>query len=72
MDACIFSHRDGTTSTVEALAYHLPLGMTFRKAVLRYQGKATVLRKMAERETLEDTNCLKWAFAGCGSRCLSR
>jgi hypothetical protein len=51
-------------STVEALVYDMPLGMTFRKAVLWHQGKATVLGKMEERETLQEANLLKWTFTG--------
>jgi hypothetical protein len=59
-----YPKQGGTTSTVEALVYDLPLGMSFRKAVLWHQGQARVLRKMTERETLQDANHLKWTFAG--------
>jgi hypothetical protein len=59
-----FAEPGGTASTVEALVYDMPLGMTFRKAVLWHQGKATVLGKMEERETLQEANRLKWAFTG--------
>jgi hypothetical protein len=44
--------------------YDLPLGMTFRKAVVWHAGKATVLRKMTEREQVQQANHLKWSFAG--------
>lgn len=59
-----FPKPGGTASTVEALVYDLPLGMTFRKAVLWRHGKATVLRKMAEREVLHEVIRLKWTFVG--------
>jgi hypothetical protein len=59
-----FPRPDGTASTVEALVYDLPLGMTFRKAVVWHAGKATVLRKMTEREQVQEANHLKWSFAG--------
>ncbi len=59
-----FAKPDGTAATVEALVYDLPLGMTFRKAVVWHEGKATVLRKIVERETLRDAKRLKWSFAG--------
>jgi hypothetical protein len=59
-----FPRADGTASTVEALVYDIPLGMTFRKAVVWHAGKATVLRKMTEREHVHEKNRLKWSFAG--------
>jgi hypothetical protein len=59
-----FPNPDGTASTVEALVYDLPLGMTFRKAVVWHAGKPTVLRKMTEREQVHEANRLKWSFAG--------
>jgi len=59
-----FPRPDGTASTVEALVYDLPLGMTFRKAVVWRAGKATVLRKMTERERVQEAIRLKWSFAG--------
>ncbi len=59
-----FPNPDGTASTVEALVYDLPLGMTFRKAVLWHDGAATVLRKMTERETVHEAHRLRWTFTG--------
>ena len=59
-----FPRPDGTASTVEALVYDMPLGMTFRKAVVWHAGKATVLRKMTEREHVQEEDRLKWSFAG--------
>ncbi len=59
-----FPRPDGTASTVEALVYDLPLGMTFRKAVVWHAGKATVLRKITEREHVQEADRLQWTFAG--------
>ncbi len=59
-----FPKADGTASTVEALVYDLPFGMTFRNAVIWHHGKATALRKMTEREILHEANRLRWSFAG--------
>jgi hypothetical protein len=59
-----FPRADGTASTVEALVYDMPLGMTFRKAVVWHKGKPTVLGKMTERQHGYEKNGLKWSFAG--------
>ncbi len=59
-----FPRADGTASTVEALVYDMPLGMTFRKAVVWHAGKATVLRKMTEHEHVHEKGRLQWSFAG--------
>ena len=59
-----FPRADGTASTVEALVYDMPLGMTFRKAVVWHAGKATVLGKMTEHEHVQEKDRLKWSFAG--------
>lgn len=59
-----FPRPDGTASTVEALVYDLPMGMTFRKAVVWHRGQTTVLRKMTERERVQEAIRLKWNFAG--------
>lgn len=59
-----FPRADGTASTVEALVYDMPLGMTFRKAVVWHAGKATVLRKMTEHEHVQEKDRLMWSFAG--------
>jgi hypothetical protein len=47
-------------STLEALVYELPLGMTFRKVVLWHRGKKIQLRKMNEPEIWCENACLKW------------
>ncbi|HEY2120992.1 MAG TPA: hypothetical protein VGH37_17525 [Candidatus Acidoferrum sp.] len=54
-------------STLEALVYDLPLGLTFRNVVLWHEGRATVLRKINEREILKESNRLKWVFIGMAS-----
>jgi hypothetical protein len=54
----------GGASTVEALAYDLPLGMTFHNAVIWHQSKAATLRKIAEREVIQEPGRMKWTFAG--------
>ncbi len=51
-------------STLEALVYDLPLGLTFRKVVLWHEGQATILRKINEREILSEAGRLKWVFSG--------
>ena len=59
-----FSGSEKQASTLEALVYDLPLGMTFRKVVLWHGGKPFVLRKMNEREILCEGGHLKWAISG--------
>lgn len=51
-------------STLEALVYDLPLGMTFRKVVLWHGGRATILRKINEHTILNEPDRLKWTFSG--------
>jgi hypothetical protein len=59
-----FRGAKGRASTLEALVYDLPLGMTFRKVVLWHDGKSMVLRKMNEREILCEDEHLKWVISG--------
>ncbi len=59
-----FPSAGGPASTLEALIYDLPLGMTFRKVVLWHQGQATVLKKINEREIVGEAGRLKWVFSG--------
>jgi hypothetical protein len=54
----------GQASTLEALVYDLPLGMTFRKVVLWRGGRPLVLRKINEREIVSEGAQLKWRFSG--------
>ncbi len=55
-----FLGTNGGPSTLEALVYELPLGMTFRKVVLWHPGKKIQLRKMNEPEIWCENACLKW------------
>ena len=59
-----FPNDGGKASTLEALVYDLPLGMTFRKVVLWHEGRATVLRKVNQREIVSEGGRLKWTFSG--------
>ena len=59
-----FPGAEGRASTLEALVYDLPLGMTFRKVVLWHAGKPLVLRKMNEREIISENSRLKWVISG--------
>jgi hypothetical protein len=63
MHAYLPSDQDRAT-TLEALVYDLPLGMTFRKVILWHEGNATILRKINEREIVIESNRLKWSFTG--------
>lgn len=62
-----FPNPGGAASTLEALAYDLPLGMTFRKVVLWHEGQSIVLRKINEREIFSEPARLKWVFTGAAS-----
>lgn len=59
-----FPGAGGHASTLEALVYDLPLGLTFRKVVLWHGGRAIVLRKMNERETVSDSDHMRWVISG--------
>ena len=51
-------------TTLEALVYDLPLGMTFRKVVLWHNDQETILQKISEREIVRESGRLKWVFTG--------
>jgi len=57
-----FPHASGAT-TLEALVYDLPFGMTFRNVILQHEGKLTRFAKLLEREVVCEDNLLKWTFA---------
>jgi hypothetical protein len=59
-----FPNASGRATTLEALVYDLPLGMTFRKVILWHEGHATILRKINERGIVNETNLLRWMFTG--------
>jgi len=45
-------------TTLEALAYDMPFGLVFRRAVLWHEGRATICHKV--RETALDSKTLQW------------
>jgi hypothetical protein len=55
-----FTQPCGTSSTFEALFYEMPLGLTFRKAVLWHNRERIVFRKFQERERKRAN--LQWQF----------
>ena len=65
-----FPQSDGSLSTFEALAYEMPLGLRFRKAVLWHEGDRYLLRKM--RESLRDRQDMRWSFQAFSRQCQLR
>ncbi|MGB9195835.1 MAG: hypothetical protein WCB53_02795 [Terriglobales bacterium] len=61
MHAC-FPAPDRSMSTLETLVYEMPLGLTFRKAVLWHEGRAYPFKSL--REHVRDSAGLRWEFAG--------
>ena len=55
-----FPLKDGTSSTFEALAYEMPLGLVFRRALLWHEGREYVFRDV--RESLRDPTQLAWTL----------
>lgn len=51
-------------STLEALTYEMPFGLTFRKAVLWHEGRAYEFRKLEEEQ--RDRSELLWKFRALG------
>ena len=75
---CGYRHRDfwtwahayfprpgGLPSTLEALTYNMPLGLTFRKAVLWHEGEVYELRSLRELDNNPAT--FRWRFTGSSS-----
>jgi hypothetical protein len=62
-----FPHASGAT-TLEALVYDLPFGMTFRNVILQHEGKLTQFAKLIEREIFCKDNLLKWSFIATGKK----
>ena len=58
-----FPHPQGA-STIEALVYDLPLGLTFRNAIWWHNGKASRVRKIKELEIVRTSSELRWKFSG--------
>lgn len=59
-----FRDASGRPSALEALTYDMPLGLVFRNAVWWRDGKAIKLRRIKEKEIVNDANQLRWTFAG--------
>lgn len=59
-----FRDARGRISTMEALAYDMPLGLAFRNAVCWLEGTPFKLRSIQEREIVNDSKKLKWTIAG--------
>jgi hypothetical protein len=59
-----FSDNGKGPGSFEALTYELPLGLRFFNAVLNYQGRKLVFRKL--RETARDAQQLLWNFTCTG------
>ncbi len=59
-----FPNAFGTATTLEALVYDLPFGMTFRKVVLWHDGHAIILREINEQSIMNEADRLKWIFSG--------
>ena len=56
-----FPRAGGSTSTLEALVYDMPMGLIFRKAVLWHDQKRHVFRNVREAE--RNPNQFRWNFA---------
>jgi hypothetical protein len=56
-----FPQPGAPATTLEALMYEMPLGLVFRKAVLRHHGQAHVFRKL--HETNMGPQDMRWNFA---------
>jgi hypothetical protein len=55
-----FPHANQPATTLEALAYEMPFGLVFRKAVLWHEGQAYVYRHL--RETIDVHGGLDWKW----------
>jgi hypothetical protein len=57
----------GTASTLEALVYDMPFGLTFRKAIWWHNGEPAAFRILKEIEIVRQADWLKWKFGGIGA-----
>ena len=62
-----FVRADGDASTMEALVYDMPFGLVFRNAVWWHNTKPLRIRRIQEKEIVNDSGKLKWVFAGVTS-----
>jgi len=60
-----FPGPEGSSSTLEALVYDMPLGLVFRRAVLWHDGQRYSFRKL--QEMVKNRDNFRWAFS-CGVR----
>lgn len=60
-----FSRKDDPATSFEALVYDMPLGLTFRKAVLWHEGSEHIFRHL--RESSEISQGMQWNFS-CADR----
>jgi hypothetical protein len=63
-----FSRAGASPSTLEALAYEMPLGLVFRKCVLWHEGREYVFRNL--QETAREPGALEWNFLCSGKNSL--
>ena len=66
-----FPHTNRPPTTLEALAYEMPLGLIFRKAVLWHKGQAYVYRRLRATIDVENQLDWKWTFSCPAVRGLS-
>jgi hypothetical protein len=59
-----FQGIDGLPSTLEALAYDMPLGLVFRKAVLWHAGKQRIFRSLQDERV--NREAMLWSFRCSG------
>jgi hypothetical protein len=64
-----FPRANGSSTTFEALAYEMPLGLVFRRAVLWHGGREYVFRQMSE--FVRDPNRLLWSFCCPNAKLMS-
>lgn len=59
-----FPNAPGAASTLEALVYDMPFGLTFRNVICWHDTKPTTLRRIQELEIVNDPTKLRWVLAG--------
>lgn len=61
-----FPQPGGKSSTLEALVYDLPLGLTFRNAILWHDDKILRLRGITEKPVVREPGRMEWQFTATG------
>jgi hypothetical protein len=59
-----FPNPHGRASTLEALVYDMPFGMTFRDVVWWHDAKPVTLRRIQDKEIVNEPATLRWMLAG--------